>query len=155
MELDIVPAVEEDWPWIVEGSLAMVRANAYPDEQDHADPEESRAGLAAAIDERRRSREHAVFVAVDSGGRRLGFSWADLTPVDGGAPKGLLVGTFVEPDARRRGIGRRLARAALDWAYGADANRVEASMGGSNRGSQAFHRALGFRVRHVLMERRP
>lgn len=155
MDYDIIPVQEGDWSWIVDGSLDMVRANAYPEDLRGLDLARTRLDLAMAIDERRGAHAHRTSVAVGRRGRRLGFSWVDLAPRDAEAPEALLVGTFVERRCRRRGVGRALARTALNWARDRGAPLVEASIGGAHGASQAFHAALGFRARSVVMEWRP
>lgn len=50
----------------------------------------------------------------------------------------------VREDARRRGIGATLARAALRWVSDADVARVEVRVASGNAEGQAFWRALGF-----------
>jgi GNAT superfamily N-acetyltransferase len=48
------------------------------------------------------------------------------------------------PSARRRGIGRALAEAALAWAAERGAPRVEVRVSARNPGGQGFWRSLGF-----------
>jgi GNAT superfamily N-acetyltransferase len=51
---------------------------------------------------------------------------------------------FVRPDRRRRGAGRALVAAALDWARQRGAARVEVRVAARNAEGQAFWRAQGF-----------
>jgi N-acetylglutamate synthase len=60
----------------------------------------------------------------------------------------------VAPAARRRGIGRALAGAALAWAQAAGAARVEVRVAARNPGGQAFWRALGFADFVDVLDRR-
>ena len=55
-----------------------------------------------------------------------------------------LTDLFVRPAWRRRGVGRALARAALDWAASRGIRRVEVRVAMANAGGWAFWRALGF-----------
>lgn len=50
----------------------------------------------------------------------------------------------VRPDLRRRGRGRALVAAALDWVAGRGVGRVEVRVAHANPEGQAFWRALGF-----------
>jgi GNAT superfamily N-acetyltransferase len=55
-----------------------------------------------------------------------------------------LTDLFVRPAWRRRGLGRALARAALDWVASRGVRRVEVRVVAANTGARAFWRALGF-----------
>lgn len=60
----------------------------------------------------------------------------------------------VRASARRRGIGRALAEAALDWVRGRGVERVEVRVATGNREGQAFWRALGFGDLMDVLQRR-
>jgi len=59
----------------------------------------------------------------------------------------------VRPEARRRGIGRVLAGAALEALRGRGATRVEIQVARDNAEGQAFWRALGFAPVMDVLER--
>lgn len=87
-----------------------------------------------------------VWVAEEAG-RFAGFCAAHVEP----APPALaersrcvITELAVEPSARRRGVGRALAEAALAWARERGAARVEVRVAARNSEAQAFWRALGF-----------
>ncbi len=52
----------------------------------------------------------------------------------------------VDPARRRRGVGARLVRFALDWARGHSAQRVTLEVRASNHSAQALYRRFGFRA---------
>jgi ribosomal protein S18 acetylase RimI-like enzyme len=60
----------------------------------------------------------------------------------------------VAPAARRRGIGRALATAALAWAESGGARRIEVRVAARNAEGQAFWRALGFADFVDVLDRR-
>jgi len=60
----------------------------------------------------------------------------------------------VARDARRRGIGRALAAAALGWAADAGVRRVEVRVAARNPAGQSFWRALGFADFVDVLDRR-
>jgi ribosomal protein S18 acetylase RimI-like enzyme len=60
----------------------------------------------------------------------------------------------VRPESRRRGLGRALATAALDWATERAAGRVEVRVASRNAEGQAFWRALGFDDLMDVLQRR-
>jgi len=78
-----------------------------------------------------------VRVAVDSGGRRLGFSV--VLPVRDGRCE--LDDLFVEPDSMRRGVGRLLVRDVATRAAAAGASHVDVI---ANPNALGFYERLGF-----------
>lgn len=92
--------------------------------------------------------DHQTFVALQDG-RVIGYaSTTWMNPVaDGGvnAPEGwYLTGVVVDPHARRRGVGRRLTKARLEWLAGRT-DRVWYFATALNRPSLDLHASLGFR----------
>lgn len=61
---------------------------------------------------------------------------------------------YVAPDARRRGLGRVLARAATEWALARGAERIEVRVSTRNPLGQAFWRALGYGAHMDVLHRR-
>jgi aminoglycoside 6'-N-acetyltransferase I len=57
---------------------------------------------------------------------------------------GFLEGWYVVPEARRRGIGRRLVAAGEDWARGRGCAELGSDAEADNLDSAAAHAALGF-----------
>jgi len=104
-----------------------------------------------SVDEERRylaslSPREAVHVAVTDDGQIVGLQSLDrwspfLTSM---AHVGQL-GTFVLPEWRGNGAGRRLWDATLAFAREADYRKLVIQVRGSNAAAQAFYRRLGFR----------
>lgn len=96
-----------------------------------------------------RDPDTAVFVceaAGDAGGL-VGFCAARIErapPILAEDRRAEITDLFVDPEARRRGVGRALATAALDWVAGRGVRRVEVRVAVHNEVGQAFWRALGF-----------
>ncbi|WP_164987470.1 GNAT family N-acetyltransferase [Propioniciclava flava] len=85
---------------------------------------------------------------VEAEGAIIGYGWVSfLTPVDHGgrnAPDGwYLSGVVIAPDARRRGLGRRLTQERIDWAL-ERGSAVYYVVAASNWASRALHGELGF-----------
>jgi len=98
----------------------------------------------------------AVFVW-DEADALLGFCLARVTP----APAALaeraraeITELGVAAGARRRGIGRALAEAALRWLEGRGVDRVEVRVAADNPEGQGFWRALGYRDFVDVLQRR-
>jgi aminoglycoside 6'-N-acetyltransferase I len=91
-------------------------------------------------------RRGAVLVAEGESGL-LGFAEVSIRAYAEGCRTdrvGYLEGWFVEPDARRRGIGRQLVAAAEAWARAQGCVEFASDAEADNELSAAAHRALGF-----------
>ena len=87
-----------------------------------------------------------VLVAEDRSGV-LGFAELSIRPYAEGCETdrvGFLEGWFVIPEARHRGIGRKLVAAAEAWARSAGCTEFASDAEADNEPSAAAHRALGF-----------
>lgn len=89
----------------------------------------------------------AVFVAARPGGGLCGFVEASVRHMADGCttqPVGYVEGWFVDPDVRRRGVGRRLVEAAQAWAASRGCREMASDAYLDNAASIAAHKALGF-----------
>jgi aminoglycoside 6'-N-acetyltransferase I len=89
----------------------------------------------------------AAFVAVRSDGGLGGLLEASIRPLADGCdtrPVGYIEGWYVDPDLRRRGIGRRLAQAAEDWARSHGCQEMASDCTLDNDLSLRAHLALGY-----------
>ncbi len=90
--------------------------------------------------------DRKILVVRDSD-RLLGFATASILPrpwLAAGAV-GLLSAVWVEPDARRRGLAKRLVQALEDWLKGRDVGFVEVNWDLDNAPARDFWRAAGYR----------
>src|SRR5687768_10935389 len=73
-------------------------------------------------------------LVADIGGRLVGFVEVSIKPVGGRAshPVGYLEGWYVDPEQRRRGIGRLLVDAAVRWARARGAFEIGSACDVSN-----------------------
>lgn len=90
----------------------------------------------------------AVFVAVRPGGRGLaGFAEVGTRPYADGcetSPVAYLEGWYVDPDARRSGVGAALIQAAEAWARACGLEEFASDALLDNELSHRAHKALGF-----------
>jgi aminoglycoside 6'-N-acetyltransferase I len=101
-----------------------------------------------------------VFVAEREGGRGLaGFAEVATRPYADGcetSPVAYLEGWYVDPDARRHGVGRALVRAAEGWARERGLREFASDALLENVISQRAHEALGFvEVERAVRYRKP
>lgn len=112
-------------------------------------PESSEAEHRAEIEgyfAGRATEPQEVLLAEDDAGRPLGFAELSLRPCAEGcltSPVAYLEGWYVTPDARRRGVGRRLVAAAEDWGRHQGCRELASDTAAGNTVSAAAHRAAG------------
>jgi len=136
---------EADWP-----ELMRMAAELFPDE-DRGD---------LAVDMRRflARGDGAVFVA-EARGELVGYVQVGERPYADGcasSPVAFIEEWYVGPDARRRGVGRMLLRAAEDWAR--SRGRVEMASDSllDNSESHAAHLGSGYaEVERAIRYRKP
>jgi len=98
-----------------------------------------------------------TFVAED-GGQLVGFLELDhrkYAPGCSSSPVPFIEGWYVEPNLRRRGVGRALVAAAEQWARSEGFKEIASDSEIENDGSVAAHAALGYReIERVVCFRR-
>ncbi len=91
--------------------------------------------------------KYAVFVSERSDGGLQGFVEASLRDYADDcttSPVGYIEGWYVDPDARRKGIGRQLVAAAEEWARSKGCQEMASDTELTNTQSQAVHCRLGY-----------
>jgi L-amino acid N-acyltransferase YncA len=92
------------------------------------------------------SPREAFHVAEIDEGTVLGYQSLELySPILHSMAHVAQLGTFLRPDARRRGVGRALFQASLNFAGEHDFSKIVIQVRASNSGAQGFYRQLGFR----------
>ncbi len=100
------------------------------------------------------SPTHAVLVAERASNGLCGFVELSLREYADGcdsSPVGYLEGWWVDPDARRSGIGRALVAAAESWASAHNCTEMASDTELENIASQHAHAALGYRETERLI----
>jgi ribosomal protein S18 acetylase RimI-like enzyme len=95
-------------------------------------------------------------LAAEDGGNVIGYAYAAVEGYDWMAlrgPAGVLHDLIVDPDHRRRGVGRLLLDAALAELKSRGAPRVVLSTAERNDAAQRFFDSVGFRRTMVEMTR--
>lgn len=88
-----------------------------------------------------------VFIAEDVPGRAAGFAEVSVRPYAQGCTGNrvaYLEGWFVLPEARNRGVGRALVRAAEEWGRSQGCREFASDADPRNDVSRTAHGALGF-----------
>jgi mycothiol synthase len=127
-----------------EAAWLAVNARAFADhpEQGHW----SEATLAARESES--WFDPSGFLIADDAGRIAGSCWTKLHH-DTEPLIGEIYVISVDPDVQKRGLGRRLTAAGLDWLASAGARVGMLYVDASNQGAVAMYRSLGFVQDHA------
>jgi aminoglycoside 6'-N-acetyltransferase I len=91
--------------------------------------------------------QEAVFVSAGPEGRLQGFVEVSIKSYAigcGTKPVGYLEGWYVEPETRRKGVGRALVVAAEEWARSRGCRQMASDTQVENEGSQRAHTRLGY-----------
>jgi aminoglycoside 6'-N-acetyltransferase I len=89
----------------------------------------------------------AVVIAADPDGRPIGFAELSIRPHAEGCRTdrvAYLEGWFVAVEARGRGVGRLLVRAAEAWALAQGCDELASDSAENDAASRGAHRAVGF-----------
>jgi ribosomal protein S18 acetylase RimI-like enzyme len=92
------------------------------------------------------SPREAFHVAETDEGTVLGYQSLELySPILHSMAHVAQLGTFLRPDARRRGVGRALFHASVKFAGERGFSKIVIQVRSSNSGAQAFYTQRGFR----------
>lgn len=131
---DVAPADAEAW--------LRMRVALWPDGSEPEHREEIARFLVGRAPE-----PLAVLVAEGDEGNLVGFAELSIRPYAAGCRTtnvAYLEGWYVDPDMRRRGIGRTLVMAAEDWGRAQGCTEFASDAEWDNDVSHAAHRAAGF-----------
>jgi ribosomal protein S18 acetylase RimI-like enzyme len=141
--------------WRVYRDLRLRALGDAPDAFARTLAEEERrsdAGWAEMLEAAGASSSEACFLA-ERGGRAVGLAYARLA--DDASGRAHLHALWVEPAARRSGVGRALAEAAVSWARSRGAARVLLQVTEGNAAAARLYRDLGFEPTDELSPLRP
>lgn len=126
-----VPAIAAIWNPIVRDTAITF----WPDERSHDQ-------IAALIAERQAAGQ--AFIVAADGDRLLGFSTYSQFRSGAGYARSMEHTIHAASDARGRGVGRAMLTAVQDHARQRGHRILIGGITGSNDGSIAFHRAMGY-----------
>ena len=112
--------------------LIQLWSDSFPDNPPHNEP--------SKVIEAKLEVDDQIFVADDQG-KIVG---ACMVGYDG--HRGWLYSVAVSPDHRRRGIGQKLIRGAMEALKSAGCTKVNLQIRASNHEVRAFYESLGFSV---------
>jgi ribosomal protein S18 acetylase RimI-like enzyme len=155
--LQIGPATEDDWPWIVLGQAEIAWAGLGPERRVEIDRQTVAERTAARV-ERVRTDEgfpNQAFVARTEEGSPAGFVWVARTHNDfTGQLEASLLDQYVAERYRGKGLGRRLMETAEEWAREQGLPRISLSVGARNTIGQRLYESLGYQTETLRMTKR-
>ena len=134
MSMNVRAYRDADFPEWLRMSLAL-----FPQHVEH--------DLASGMREHRARADGEVFVIEREDGRLAGFVEVGARPYADGcetSPVGYIEAWYVDPDVRRRGLGRALLAAAEAWARARGYREMASDALLDNTISHAAHRRAGF-----------
>jgi ribosomal protein S18 acetylase RimI-like enzyme len=151
ISVQIRRAEARDLPTLAKFGLALGRLHASFDEQRFVVPDES---TFRQFFEGELARAEAAILFAEINGAPAGYAFVRLEPASIEAlldPAAWLHDIYVAPEARARGVGRRLVGAAFDAARTLGSNRLMLSVSPHNADGRALFERLGFRPTMIEM----
>jgi len=150
---DIRPAVKSDQEALGRYGAALMRQHYASDPKRFILTEKPEAGYGQFLVSQIEDPDCLVLVAEDSG-RILGYVYASLEGTswrDLRGPCGFVHDVYVAEEARQRGIGRDLVRAAMEWIRSHGMRQVVLWSKTRNTSAQRLFATLGFRDTMIEM----
>ena len=152
-DITIRPATKSDQAALGRYGGALMRQHHDIDPRRFIMTDRPEAGYGRFLVSRLEDADSVVLVAERSG-EVLGYAYAGLEPLNWmelRAACGLLHDVFVDPAARRQGIGERLVAAAIEWVRSKAQPRVVLWSAEGNDAAQRVFARAGFRRTMVEM----
>lgn len=150
----IGPAIESDWPWIVQGHVEIAWARLSPERPRGVSRRMIEERVKRQVAEIRAEREFPsqAFVARTEDGKPVGFVWVAKTRNESTCQlEGSLLNQYVAEPYRGQGLGRRLMEVAEEWARQQGLQCISLSVGAQNTLGQRLYETLGYRVDTIRM----
>ena len=150
----IVPAAEDDWPWILQGQIEIAWAKLGAEFRGRDSRQQLEQRVARKVERLRHAAglSSQVLVAWTPDGTRAGFVWvASSHSATTGQPEASLLNQFVAEPHRGHGLGARLMKAAEDWAREQGLSRISLSVAMHNTTGQRLYRSLGYEIETLRM----
>ncbi|TLZ51353.1 MAG: GNAT family N-acetyltransferase [Methanobacteriota archaeon] len=154
MDIRIREATREDQDLIWKATMETVWNDLPPDERRHFDRATLERHFRPHAKQVLESTDNSILVAEGPDASILGYAIVGsastmLSPV----PFGFVYDVWVAPEARRRGVARRLLAAAEDWCRAQGYRKLKLEVAASNVAARALYTADGFAEERIFMGR--
>ena len=149
--LALRPAVAEDVPYMADCIRETLKASVPPEEAELADLwTDTMTAVALDSLSSRKMRDEA-FILTD-GDSRKGMLWMGISRDQYNAEStGYLLGIYVSPDIRRKGIGKELVACAESWCSDRGLAYMQLDVGSSNEAASALYSSAGYAPRSSVL----
>ncbi|MBO7409772.1 MAG: GNAT family N-acetyltransferase [Candidatus Methanomethylophilaceae archaeon] len=145
------PADADDLRYISDCIASTLKASV-PDEEASLSDLWTGTTVAAALDSlSTRKMQDEAFILTD-GTDRKGFLWMGISRDQYNAESvGYVLGIFVAPELRRKGIGSEMIGCAESWCRDRDLLTMQLDVGETNRAALSMYESLGYGRRSSVM----
>jgi ribosomal protein S18 acetylase RimI-like enzyme len=153
----IETAVEEDWPWIIQGQVEIVWVRLGRERQQEVTLRTIEEGIERQVARLREDTgfPNQVFVAKTQDGTLAGFIWVAKTHNDStGQLEASLLSQYVAEPYRGQDLGRRLMATAEEWARRQGLSRISLAVGAHNTIGQRLYESLGYQAEILRMTKK-
>ena len=153
----IETATKDDWPWIVQGQVAIAWARLGSERQREVSRQTVEERVARQVAELRQQEgfPSVAFVARTDDGTPVGFVWVARTHNDfTGQLEASLLSQYVAEPCRGQGLGHRLMETAEEWARQQGLPRISLSVDVHNRLAQKLYETVGYEVETLRMTKK-
>jgi ribosomal protein S18 acetylase RimI-like enzyme len=153
----IETATKDDWPWIVQGQVAIAWAGLGSERQREVSRQtvEERVARQVAVLRQQEGFPSVAFVARTDDGTPVGFVWVARTHNDfTGQLEASLLSQYVAEPCRGQGLGHRLMETAEEWARQQGLPSISLSVDVHNRLAQKLYETMGYEVETLRMTKK-
>ena len=149
--LALRPAMADDVPYMADCIRETLKASVPPEEAELADLWTDTMTAVALDSLSTRKMQDEVFILTDGDSRR-GMLWMGISRDQYNAePVGYLLGIYVDPSIRRKGIGTELMHAAESWCAEHGLVEMQLNVGAANSSAVSFYESLGYGCRSSVL----
>jgi ribosomal protein S18 acetylase RimI-like enzyme len=150
-------AVEDDWPWIIQGQVEIQWVRLGDERRREISRETVKERITDQVTRLRHDTgfPNQAFVARTETGTLAGFIWVAMDRNDStGQLEALLLNQYVAEPYRGQDLGRHLMVTAEEWARQQGLSRISLAMGVRNTIGQRLYESLGYRVETLRMSKK-